>query len=292
MRRSNIKLIALIASLSPTLLMAKGGNSDSVINWVFDNIIILTAIFVIFVAVIVLWRTLMTMLRYKEEQILVEQGVDVSDRHQVSSESWLDRRFKGLWGLKPIEEEKELLLNHDYDGIRELDNKLPPWWLYLFYATIAWALVYFYIYQISGIGKTQQEVYYEEMKIADEKKADFLYKQANLVNENNVTAITDADALAEAQKVFMGNCLACHGAQGQGGIGPNLTDEYWLHGGSVKDVFKTIKYGVPEKGMIAWSDQLTPSTMQKVASYIMTLQGTNPPNAKERQGEKYVAEAK
>ena len=113
---------------------------------------------------------------------------------------------------------------------------------------------------------------------------------AESITEDNVVYLIDATAIEKGAAIFKGNCATCHGQLGEGGAGPNLTDEYWIHGGGIKNVFKTIKYGVPAKGMIAWQSQFSPSQMQKVSSYVLSLQGSNPPNAKSPQGPKYVAE--
>jgi cytochrome c oxidase cbb3-type subunit 3 len=115
-------------------------------------------------------------------------------------------------------------------------------------------------------------------------------KAANLIDENNATLLTDGESLASGKSIFMDNCSACHGRAGEGGVGPNLTDAYWLHKGGIKDVFKTIKYGWPEKGMKSWQQDLGAKQIHEVASYIKSLYGTNPPNAKEKQGDLYSDE--
>ena len=124
-----------------------------------------------------------------------------------------------------------------------------------------------------------------EMEKAQAAVDIYLSKQANLVDEKSVVALDDVAALEAGQTIYIEKCAACHGQLGEGGVGPNLTDPYWIHGGGVKEIFATIKYGVPEKGMISWKEQMNPSQMQKVSSFILTLQGTNPPNGKEPQGE-------
>ncbi len=183
----------------------------------------------------------------------------------------------------PIEREHEILLDHNYDGIHELDNKLPPWWVYMFYATIVFGLVYMWYYHIYGTGNIQEDEYNQEMAQAEIQ----LKLVASKVDENSVVFLSDDAKLKNGSALFQSNCAACHGKEGQGGVGPNLTDEYWLHGGGIKDVFKTIKYGVPEKGMIPWQSQLSPVQIQEVSSYIMKLRGTNPVNPKAAQGELY-----
>ncbi len=185
-----------------------------------------------------------------------------------------------------MENNDEKLLDHNYDGIRELDNKLPPWWLYLFYFTIAFASIYTISY--FGFGKFRQiDEYHQELSTA--KKQIKKYKAANGtgIDETNVTLTTTKDALNNGSKVFAKNCTPCHRADGGGGVGPNLTDSYWLHGNKIKNLFKTIKYGVPEKGMIAWGKTLTPEQMQDVASYILTnLKDKNVAGGKDPQGTK------
>ncbi|MEN0048413.1 MAG: c-type cytochrome, partial [Bacteroidota bacterium] len=149
---------------------------------------------------------------------------------------------------------------------------------------------YFYYAHFSDYGKSSAELYAIEMKEAEENVRAYLAAQANTVDETNVEMIEDEAAIALGETIFKTNCAACHGQAGEGGVGPNLTDEYWLHGGSIKDVFKSIKYGIPEKGMIAWQAQLRPAEIHKISSFIMSLANTNPPNGKEPQGERYQAE--
>ncbi len=181
----------------------------------------------------------------------------------------------------PIEREHEILMDHCYDGIQELDNNLPTWWVWMFYATIVFAFGYFYYYQTSGYGDNQIQEYEKSLIVAEEQ----MKLNANRVDENSATVLTADDAIQSGKLVFEENCAACHGKLGEGGIGPNFADNYWLHGGDVRSIFKTIKNGVPDKGMISWKSQLSPVQIQEVASYILTFKGTNPPNAKEPQGD-------
>jgi len=178
-------------------------------------------------------------------------------------------------------------LGHDYDGIRELDNRLPPWWVWTFYLTIFIGLGYLYVYHGSDIGLSQHEEYVAEMQRGEDEKAAFAARQKNSIDENNLVEVTDAGKLNKAHGIYIANCAACHGPEGQGGVGQNLTDKYWVHGGSLSDIYQTIKNGVPEKGMIAWKAQMQPATILNLASYIRTLQGTNPPNQKKKEGDFY-----
>ncbi|OQP40805.1 hypothetical protein A4H97_14425 [Niastella yeongjuensis] len=192
--------------------------------------------------------------------------------------------------FQPLEQEAQIDTGHDYDGIRELDNRLPPWWLYGFYVSILFAVIYFYRFHISHSAPSSTEEFQIAMNEAEAQKALYLKKSANNVDENTIKVLTAAADIEGGQKVFTQNCAACHGKAGEGVVGPNLTDDYWLHGGNIKDVFKTIKYGWPEKGMRSWKDDLSPMQMAQVASYIKSIHGSNPPNPKPQQGELYKEE--
>ncbi|MBW8686046.1 cbb3-type cytochrome c oxidase N-terminal domain-containing protein [Chitinophaga rhizophila] len=180
--------------------------------------------------------------------------------------------------------EEEQDMGHDYDGIRELNNPTPPWWRWSFYFSIVFAVVYFWRFQITHSAPSQLEELAIAEAAAAEAKEEYLKNAANNIDENNVTLLTGADDIAGGQKLFAANCAACHGAEGQGVVGPNLTDDYWLHGGQLKEVFSTIKYGVPEKGMKSWKDDFSPKQLAQLASYIKSIHGSNPPNPKEQQG--------
>jgi len=189
-----------------------------------------------------------------------------------------------------IEKEKDIMFDHDYDGIKELDNDLPPWWKYGFYVTIVFAFIYLVHYHVTSTGDLQGKEYDKSVEAARIAKEEYAKKAANNVDENSVTLLTDAAAIEKGKTIFMEMCSACHGRSGEGGIGPNLTDEYWLHGGSLKNIFSSIKYGWPEKGMKSWQAEYSPVEIQALATYIKNLRGTNPPNAKEKQGDLYVEE--
>ncbi|MFN4081532.1 MAG: cbb3-type cytochrome c oxidase N-terminal domain-containing protein [Saprospiraceae bacterium] len=235
-----------------------------------------------------LYRRLVNMEAARSGAVLPEEPVALEPREDF----WTRMRKKYWEDAVPVEREADIMLHHNYDGIRELDNSLPPWWVNMFIITIICGAIYMFYYHFGGGGPLQAEEYEREMEKAKKEIAIALAGKANAVDESNVTLITDALALGEGELIFKNSCAACHGAQGEGNaVGPNLTDEYWLHGGGIQNVFKTIKYGVPEKGMISWQSQLKAADMQKVASYILSLQGTNPPNAKDPQGEIWKPEA-
>lgn len=187
-----------------------------------------------------------------------------------------------------IEQEEEIMFEHEYDGIRELDNNLPPWWVYGFYLTIGFAIIYLAHYHVTKTGDLQLKEYKKELVQADLKMQEFRKKSANLVDETNVKMLSDAENIAKGKDLFINNCAACHGNFGEGKVGPNLTDPNWIHGGSINDIFKTIKFGYPEKGMKAWKEDFSPSQINQISSFIKTLNGTNPPNAKAPEGEIYT----
>ncbi len=244
-------------------------------------LILIAAIVIAFSCLILATAFLVLFRRY---QAKTKKTAETSE--ELPSLSW-----KGigqiLTNAVPVTEEDSIDMGHNYDGIRELDNKLPPWWKYGFYASILFAFAYMYFYHFSDTGWSSLKEYEAEMAEAAVIKEQYLQKVGNMVNEENVSVLQDASDLAAGEKVYTTFCVACHGSQGEGGIGPNFADAYWIHGGSINDIFSIIKYGAPEKGMISWQSQLRPVEMQQVASYILSLQGSNPPNAKEPQGELY-----
>lgn len=215
----------------------------------------------------------------------------------------------------PLDE--KLMADHEYDGIRELDNDLPEWWVWLFVLTSIWAVVYLLYFHVFGIGYLSADEYRAEMNpayVRQEIDPHYLgifpkfvpvyYQDPDQVHEAvarivipeerreddtttyvALTATTDIDA---GRAIFLTKCVSCHGQHGEGGIGPNLTDDYWLHGAGISNVSKTIKFGVPAKGMITWRYELKPEQIARVASFVLTLHGTNPPKPKPPQGE-YVA---
>ncbi|HSG68620.1 MAG TPA: cbb3-type cytochrome c oxidase N-terminal domain-containing protein [Bacteroidales bacterium] len=177
----------------------------------------------------------------------------------------------------------KLFADHDYDGIKELDNKLPKWWLWLFYITIVFSAIYVLRYHVTGWGPLQQEEY--EMEMAEARVTFSSNESSGSIDASTVTLLTDDASLLAGKEIYDKSCSVCHLPQGQGLVGPNLTDDYWIHGCSIGDIFNIIVVGVPEKGMISWESQLTSTQIQQVSSYILTLKGTNPPNPKEPQGE-------
>lgn len=201
--------------------------------------------------------------------------------------SWLKWNTM-LGSTVPVEKEEELLTDHDYDGIQELDNGMPPMLKYIFIATIFAAFIYWGHYETFGTGATQLEEYESELVQAEKDKALYLKKAGNLIDENSVVLVNDPSSLASGEKIYTTNCVPCHGDKGQGGVGPNLTDKFWLHGGGIQNIFKVIKYGVAEKGMRSWQSEIKPSDIQNVSSYILQAFGNrNVAGGKEPQGNAY-----
>ena len=203
----------------------------------------------------------------------------------------------GLWekinAFRPMSDEAKIDLGHNYDGIKELDNITPPWFTTTFIASIIFAMVYMYRYHYAHAAPLMIEEYENEMAQATKMDQSRLSGQKNQIDENTVVMMSAAD-IEMGKKTFAEKCAACHQAHGgsmPGGVGPNLTDDHWIHGGSLKDIFKSIKYGWPEKGMISWKDQMSANEMSQVTSFIKSIKGSNPPNAKEPQGEVYKEEA-
>ncbi|HSI77761.1 MAG TPA: cbb3-type cytochrome c oxidase N-terminal domain-containing protein [Lunatimonas sp.] len=189
--------------------------------------------------------------------------------------------------MKPVNEEKDIQLDHTYDGIRELDNFMPPWLKYVFYITIVFGVAYFIYYSVLGIGMTQIEEYEQQLAIAAVEAEQRQFLAVSTIDETNVQFDASGPAIKAGMSLYENNCVACHAIDGGGGVGPNLTDDYWIHGGSIEDVFRIVKYGVIEKGMIPWQDQLSPEEMQQVSSYVLTLVGSTPANPKAPQGDLY-----
>lgn len=224
-------------------------------------------------------------------QTLTDEG---KERYLASASkrwewTWGKKTYKKLLGSKPIEAEGEIILDHNYDGIRELDNKLPPWWVYMFYATIIFGVIYLARFHV--FNDYDQDLEYEqEIAAAQLEIEEYKRTAKDLVDVNTVELLTDASDINAGKTIFESNCVACHMADGGGGIGPNLTDQNWILGGGIKNVFNTISEGGRDgKGMVAWKQILKPAEMAQVSSYILTeINGTTPANPKAPEGDIWV----
>lgn len=179
---------------------------------------------------------------------------------------------------------EEKLLEHNYDGILEYDNPLPRWWVWLFIITVIWGVAYMFYYHVAGIGPNQHQEYLAEFKTGSNDALRLIQQMNEKWASISFTILDDETSLATGEQVYAKNCVSCHGNYGEGGIGPNLTDNYYIHGGGIENVMNVIINGVPEKGMISWKPLLTPEEVQMVASYVLTLKGTQPVNAKAPEG--------
>ena len=209
---------------------------------------------------------------------------------QTPKPSWWGQIVQQLNASIPVEEEKNIELDHDYDGIKELDNHLPPWWKWLFYGTIGFAAVYIIVFHFSGTLPLQEQEYQHELAVAEQQAKQFKASQPQAeIDGNTLSFSPDPIILEKGKSVFANNnCGACHRNDGGGNnIGPNLTDEFWLHGGDVKQVFNSVKEGVVDKGMPAWGKSLSAQDVRDVTFYVFSLQGSNPANAKAPQGEPF-----
>lgn len=175
------------------------------------------------------------------------------------------------------------LREHNFDGIQEYDNQLPRWWVYKFIITIIFAAIYLYWYQLADLGGTLYDEYKGDAKRAAEEQA-AQAPQTGKSEQELRAMLQDPKNLQAGSQIFMTRCLSCHGPEGQGLVGPNLTDNYWIHGGKMTDIVQTITKGVPEKGMIPWGGQLTQDEIYQVATYVKSLKGKQVSNPKKPEG--------
>jgi len=265
---------------------ATGGQSSNVetLLYVVIGLVLLISVLVLLVAIYTLFvvRTILLQEQAKEEV----EGAEV-----VPEVSLWKKLSRSLTDATPIEKEADILLDHNYDGIRELDNHLPPWWKWLFYLTMVWSVIYLLVYHVFDVLPSSDQEYNNEIVRAEAAIEARRATMTDLFDETNVELTTEAGSLDNGATIFGRQCAVCHQADGGGNVGPNMTDQYWIHGGDIKDLYRTIRYGVPEKGMISWESQLSPGDMRDVASYILVrLQGTTPANPKAPEGELYVRE--
>lgn len=250
----------------------------------------LTPLYVVSALVLIAILTALVVAIYllKIFNILFEQPEDEKAvRPYAKRESWWNKFLNQLNNSVPVAREEEIDMGHSYDGIRELDNHLPPWWKWLFYGTIAWSVVYLVVYHVTNSMPLSREEYQEEVALAATQIQALRASQPQAeIDESALVYSNDAAIIAKGQELFMDyNCGSCHRNDGGGNtIGPNLTDPYWLHGGNIKDIFATITNGVVEKGMPAWGNAMSPESVRDLSFFVMSLNGTTPVDPKAPQG--------
>lgn len=249
------------------------------------NMYVLVAALVVEIFAIFYLGSLINSLHKRVFDIKVEETKSV--KKSLLPSWWHDLDKKVLTQAIPVEREADILLDHDYDGIKELDNALPPWWKYGFYITIVVAFIYIIAYHVTGTGMNPTQEYAAQMEDARIAKEKYDAENKDKVDEANVP-MADASGIEKGRTIFKENCVACHGQLGEGGAGPNLTDDYWIHKGSLNDVYASIKNGYPDKGMQSWIIKFNPKEISQIASFIKTLKGSNPPGAKAPQGDLFV----
>lgn len=263
---------------------------EGVTQWKFGAVDLYSDILIVALIVVMITLLFSALVVNKAMKSILRVTMPELVKEEEEKKRLAKAQEKGKWGriwnslleLRPIEEEKDMVIDHEYDGIQELNNPIPTWFNALFYSTVLFGFVYLLVYHVFGWGMNQDQEYVQELAIAEKAKQEYLAQAANLIDESSV--LFDAAMAPAGKAIFAANCVACHGANGEGGIGPNLTDRFWIHGGEIKDVFKTVKYGVPEKGMVPWEQTLTPGQIAEVSSYILTLRDTKPANAKAAEG--------
>jgi len=263
-----VSLLIVLSLLSSVSFAAEGGTESA--DMVFSN----TAFWTIFTIDICIILAIIYFAMFAKKVVNASE-----------SETLPTSLFASFTNAVDIDKEDSILLDHEYDGIRELDNDLPPWWKYGFYITIVWGVVYFVYYQVLEIGNLQTAEYNQEMVDGEKQIAAYKAANPNMVNAETVELLTDADALAAGKELYDMNCVACHAGNGGGGIGPNLTDKNWIYNGDIKGVFNTVSEGA-ENGMIAWKDILNPEKIQAVSSYVLSMKLAE--GGKEAQGDNIV----
>lgn len=277
----------LAQAVTPAATSSSLLNDPAVLLYVTAGFLFLLAILVVIVATYVL--QVINILTRKEAEARAQRlGIVFKPEP-----SWWSRLMEMLNASVPVEKEVTIIMDHNYDGIKELDNHLPPWWKWLFYATIVFAGVYLFMYHVTSSLPLSIPEYENELSAAQTEL--LKQKAANpgpKIDESNVEATTDSKALADGKTTFVSICASCHRPDGGGDIGPNLTDKYWKHGGDIADIFKTVKNGVPNTNMVAWGNTMSPEKIRNVSSYVLTLQGSNPANGKKPEGELYTPKPK
>lgn len=294
---SKIKLYTSILLLAvPAFLYSQDSTqSKSFLEQYQIEIVLALAVvvcLVLLLTVSILYKALKMVIQAKqiEEGIVIEEKELIPVREGEESVGFWGRFWNRFNESVPVAKEQTVAMDHEYDGIRELDNQLPSWWLYGFYASIIFGVIYLVNYHVIGTGLTQAEEYEVAMQKADKEVSVYLASLGNLVDENSVSVSTETADINAGRAIYDSNCAVCHAKDGGGGVGPNFTDKNWIHGGDIKSIFKTIRYGVPAKGMISWEAQLSPQKISQVASYIYAMEGQTSVDPKAPQGELFERE--
>ena len=287
MKVAAIAVVLILSMLSQTVLAQTTAAADEAATVVSNYGGLPANTFYFLAAVVLIEIFAITFLYFSirriNAELLPEKAVAAFKDSKLSA-LWARLDKKLFTKAIPIEHEADALLDHNYDGIQELDNALPPWWKYGFIITIGFAFVYLLNFHVFGNGKNPTEEYQAEMNNAQIQNEVYESKNKDRIDEEHIS-MADATGIKSAEVNYLANCVACHGAKGEGGVGPNLTDDYWLHKGSLNDIYHTLKVGYPDKGMQSWASKFSPKEMSQLASYIKTLKGTNPPNGKVPQGD-------
>ena len=283
-------LLSSLAVFAEESAPIKGFWSDPIEDTMFPLYVASLFVFVVLILVVIVAFYMLRILN-----LFIQQGAEASARKMGLTYKPTPSRWSSFWekinATVPMERENSIELDHNYDGIKELDNHLPPWWKGLFYGTIGWSVIYIITFHVTDSLPLSGQEYNQEIAVANENMAKLKASQPSVsIDEGTLVYTEDATRIENGKKIFIGNCASCHKENGGGGVGPNLTDEYWLHGSGIKNIYSTIKNGVPEKGMISWGPVLKPEEIRDAAFYVMSLKGTNPPGAKAPQGELTIPE--
>ncbi|MBX3183481.1 MAG: c-type cytochrome [Polyangiaceae bacterium] len=175
---------------------------------------------------------------------------------------------------EPRGEVTDDLLEHEYDGIREYDNPLPRWWVWMFWGSFWFSVLYFFHYHVGGQGTSVAQAYVEELQIAREEQAKASLGEA-VTEQALAKMMADTALMADTESLYAQRCAQCHADKGQGLIGPNLTDDHYVHGGTLMEIYQVVAHGVLAKGMPEWERQLTPIELRKIVAYVGSMRGTN-----------------
>ena len=184
--------------------------------------------------------------------------------------------------------DRDRLLDHEYDGIREYDNRLPNWWLYTLYGAIIFAFGYWIYYHTLAVGNDMMQDH--AVEAAEAARVQLERMGEGTITDETLALLADVpEKVVEGRKLFAQFCVVCHGQSGEGNVGPNLTDAYWIHGNQPTAIWNTVQNGVPDKGMAAWGNQLGPTRVQSLVAFVLTIRDTNVPG-KQPEGERVTAD--